>query len=230
MKTIKLYGELGRKFGKIFRFDVKTPREAVRALSNQIKGFERYMMTAHEKGIGFAVFTDKSNIDEKQLDMNTDCAEIRIVPRVIGAKKGGLFQVILGVVMVAAAVVTGGMSLAAYSAMQVALMGAGIGLVVGGLSQMLMPKVDVSNQNEDGNKANKGFGGAATTVAQGNPVPVLRGRREIGGFIISAGQDVVDVLVSNPEKTAVIGDAKAMARNAMATQRMWNYHLTGRFL
>lgn len=39
MKTIKLYGELGRKFGKIFRFDVKTPREAVRALSAQIKGF-----------------------------------------------------------------------------------------------------------------------------------------------------------------------------------------------
>lgn len=229
MKTIKLYGELGRKFGKIFRFDVKTPREAVRALSAQIKGFERYMMTAHEKGIGFAVFTDKSNIDEKQLDMNTPCDEIRIVPRVIGAKNSGLFQVILGVVMVAAGFFTFG----ATSAIGIALIGAGAGMAMGGLSQMLMPKVDTTNQNDDGNKANKGFGGAVTTVAQGNPVPVLRGRREIGGFIISAGQDVVDVLVSNPEKTAIIGDTKAMARDGIVQvmrHRAWNHHLTGRFL
>lgn len=75
------------------------------------------------------------------------------------------------------------------------LIGAGIGMMVGGVAQMLMPKIDNSqDQNQDGNKANFGFGGAVTTVAQGNPVPVLRGRREIGGFIVSAGQYAEDIM------------------------------------
>ncbi|HAV3816158.1 TPA: tail assembly protein, partial [Acinetobacter baumannii] len=49
-------------------------------------------------------------------------------------------------------------------------------------------------QNQDGNRANKGFGGAVTTVAQGNPVPVLYGQREVGGFIASAGQYPEDLM------------------------------------
>ena len=71
----------------------------------------------------------------------------------------------------------------------------GIGMMVGGVAQMLMPKVDVvQDENQDGNKANKGFGGAVTTVAQGNPVPVLYGQREVGGFIASAGQYPEDLM------------------------------------
>lgn len=59
--------------------------------------------------------------------------------------------------------------------------------MVGGIAQMLMPKVDAQDNNQDGNKANKGFGTAVTTIAQGNPVPILYGEREIGGFVASAG-------------------------------------------
>ena len=68
------------------------------------------------------------------------------------------------------------------------LVGAGVGLMIGGAASLLMPtpKMDGS-QDEDGNRANYGFGGAVTTVAQGNPVPILYGRRYIGGFICSAG-------------------------------------------
>ena len=68
-------------------------------------------------------------------------------------------------------------------------------MMVGGVAMMLMPKVDnTQDENQDGNKANKGFGGAVTTVAQGNPVPVLYGRREVGGFIASAGQYPEDLM------------------------------------
>lgn len=70
-----------------------------------------------------------------------------------------------------------------------ALIGSGIGMMLGGVAMMLMPKIETTqDQNQDGNRANKGFGGAVTTVAQGNPVPILYGQREIGGFIVSAGQ------------------------------------------
>ena len=186
LKIIKLYGVLAKKFGKQFKFDVANTREAMRALSTQVPGFEKFMLHAHEHGLTFAVWQDKENIDAKQLDLNTDASVIKVVPKIIGAGgNSGLISTILGAVLIVAGVFTFG----ATSAMGVALIGAGIGMAVGGIAQMLMPKVDsTQNQNEDGNKANKGFGGAVTTIAQGNPVPILYGQREVGGFIASAGQ------------------------------------------
>ena len=189
LKTIKLYGILAKKFGKQFKLDVTNTREAMRALSVQIAGFESFMLHAHEQGLEFAVFQDKRNISATELDMCTDASVIKIVPRVIGAGGSGLVQTILGAVMIVAGIVVTGMSFGAAGAVGAGLIGAGIGMMVGGVAQMLMPSIDnTQDTNQDGNKANYGFGGAVTTIAQGNPVPVLRGRREIGGFIVSAGQ------------------------------------------
>ena len=117
------------------------------------------------------------------------------MPKVIGAGgNNGILQTILGVVLIVVGVFydwSGTTSM--YGA---AMVGAGIGMVVGGVAQMLMPKADAQDQNQDGNRANKGFGGAATTIAQGNPVPILYGQREVGGFIINAGQFAVDTFSS----------------------------------
>ena len=65
LKTVKLYGILAKKFGKEFRLDVENTREAMRALSVQVPGFEKFMLYAHEQGLRFAVFQDKQNISEK---------------------------------------------------------------------------------------------------------------------------------------------------------------------
>ena len=192
LKTIKLYGVLAKKFGKEFRLDVENTREAMRALSVQIPGFEKFMLHAHEQGLRFAVFQDKHNISEKELDMSTDARVIKIVPRVVGAGgDNGILQTILGAVLVVIGVV------AMYFGQPwgANLIGMGIGMMVGGIAQMLMPKIDnTQDQNQDGNKSNFGFGGAVTTIAQGNPVPVLYGQREIGGFIASAGQYPEDLM------------------------------------
>ncbi|AVI32949.1 tail assembly protein [Acinetobacter baumannii] len=210
LKTIKLYGVLGKKFGREYKLDVANTREAMRALSVQIAGFEHFMLHAHEQGLRFAVFLKRKNssnkrgkkrpaiydhetkrlitgdnIGEEQLDMNTEADTIHIVPRVMGAGgNNGILQLVLGAILIAASFIPG-----IGQAAQVALIGAGAGMAMGGVASMLMPKIDnTQDQNQDGNRANKGFGGAVTTVAQGNPVPILYGQREIGGFIISAGQ------------------------------------------
>ncbi|MCR0012676.1 tail assembly protein [Acinetobacter baumannii] len=210
LKTIKLYGILGQKFGREFKLDVANTREAMRALSVQITGFEHFMLHAHEQGLRFAVFLKSKNssnkrgkkrpaiydhetkrlitgdnIGEEQLDMNTEADIIHIVPRVMGAGgNNGILQLVLGAILIAASFIPG-----IGQAAQVALIGAGAGMAMGGVASMLMPKIDnTQDQNQDGNRANKGFGGAVTTVAQGNPVPILYGQREIGGFIVSAGQ------------------------------------------
>lgn len=190
LKTIKLYGILAKKFGKQFKLDVANTREAIRALSIQLPGFEKFMLHAHEQGLAFAVFQDKQNISETELDMSTEATVIKIVPRVIGAGGDGVFSMILGAVLIAASFLP-----VVGQVLAPALLGADIGMLVGGVTQMLMPKVNnQQDQNQDGNKANHGFGGAVTTVAQGNPVAVLRGRREIGGFIVSAGQYAEDIM------------------------------------
>ena len=187
LKTIKLYGVLGKKFGKEFKLAVESTREAVRALSVQVPGFEQFMLTAHEHGLTFAVFQDDENISEDQIDFETGAKVIKIVPKVIGAGgDGGVINLILGAVMVVVGAWTG----------QAWLVGMGVGMVAGGVAQMLAPKVDAQDQNQDGNKSNFGFGGAVTTIAQGNPVPILYGQREVGGFIVNAGQFAVDTFSS----------------------------------
>ena len=194
LKTIKLYGVLGRKFGKEFHLAVESTREAVKALSVQVPGFEQFMLTAHEQGLAFAVFQDDENISEDQLDFETGAKVIKIIPKVIGAGGNGVLQTILGAVMVVVGVVM--LYIPGAQPFAASVIGAGIGMMVGGIAQMMMPKMDEGDQNQDGNRANKGFGGAVTTIAQGNPVPILYGRREVGGFIINAGQFAVDTFSS----------------------------------
>ena len=186
LKTIKLYGVLGKKFGKEFHLAVESTREAVKALSVQVPGFEQFMLTAHEQGLTFVVFQDDENISEDQIDFETGAKVIKIVPKVIGAGGNGILQTILGAVMVVVGVIT----------QQYWAVGMGVGMMIGGIAQMMMPKMDEGDQNQDGNRANNGFGGAVTTIAQGNPVPILYGQREVGGFIVNAGQFAVDTFSS----------------------------------
>ena len=193
LKTIKLYGILAKRFGKEFRLDVENTREAMRALCVQIPGFEHFMLHAHEQGLEFAVFQDNQNIGESEIDMSTNAKVIKVVPKVIGS--GGAVQAIIGAVLIVVGVVVTGMTFGAAAPIGAALIGAGIGMMVGGIAMMLMPKTETTqDDNQDGNKANKGFGGAVTTVSQGNPVPVLYGQREVGGFIASAGQYPEDLM------------------------------------
>lgn len=193
LKTIKLYGILAKKFGKEFKLDVKNTREAMRALSTQVPGFERFMLNAHEQGLAFAVFQDNQNIGESEIDMSTNAKVIKVVPKVIGS--GGAVQAIIGAVLIVVGVLITIGTLGGGAPLGAALIGAGIGMMVGGIAMMLMPKTEATqDENQDGNKANKGFGGAVTTVSQGNPVPVLYGQREVGGFIASAGQYPEDLM------------------------------------
>lgn len=190
-KTIRFHGVLRERFGKEWRLEVNSVKEAMRLLSVQIQGLEHFMLNAHKQGLRFAIFTDKrKTISEKEVDMDIGAELIRIVPIVEGAGGSGLLQTVLGAVLIVAGFWTGGTT----SNLGVALIGAGAGMAMGGIASMLMPAATTTDQNQDGNKANKGFGGAVTTVAQGNPVPILYGQREIGGFIISAGQYPEDQL------------------------------------
>ena len=182
---IKLHGILGKKFGQFFKLGVQTAREATHAIACQNAEFKRFMLESDKLGLKFAVFLGRKNITENDIDNVTDTDIIHIVPRIVGSGGSSFnwLQVVAGAVLVG----VGAFTFGATTATGAALIGAGIGMFVGGVAGLLMPTVDMSNQDPDGNKANKGFGSAVTTVSQGNPVPILYGEREIGGFYASGG-------------------------------------------
>lgn len=183
LRQIELHGVLADKFGKSFMLAVSTPREACEALGYQIPGFKQFMMTAHQSGLFFAVFNDDSNIGEHELEMQTGASVIRIVPQIVGSGGDtmGWLQVVAG-----AALIGVGLFVPGAAAFAPALIGAGSGMLIGGVASLLMPVPNLDTQDPDGNKPSYAFGSAVTTVAQGNPVPVLYGRRYVGGFVISA--------------------------------------------
>lgn len=191
MTTIKLSGVLGKMFGKIHHRVIRDTREAVRALNATIPGFEKYLNSSKSRGLTYSVYVGEQNIGEQDLNFPNVGREIRIVPVVIGSKKAGLVQTILGAVLVMASIWMPGLSIAASNMM----FAAGASMTLGGVVQMLSPQATglASKQSSD-NRASYAFGGVTNTTAQGYPVPLLYGKRRIGGAIISAGVYVEEQL------------------------------------
>ncbi|HHH5959548.1 tail assembly protein [Enterobacter cloacae complex sp. FYR_6] len=195
MTRIELGGVLGKTFGKIHHRLISRVSEAGVALAKTIPGFEQFMISSQRRGLTYSVFKGKKNIGVDDLGFPVTGDVIRIVPVVIGSKKAGLFQTILGAVLIAAAVFVSGGVGAAFAAGGLTGFAAATGasLVLGGVIQLLSPQPSgiASKQSAD-NRASYAFGGVTNTAAQGYPVPLLYGRRRIGGAIISAGIYVED--------------------------------------
>ncbi|EDY6161851.1 tail assembly protein [Salmonella enterica subsp. enterica serovar Senftenberg] len=190
---IELGGVLGKTFGKTHERLVRTTGEAVRALCCTIPGFEAFLNNSKSRGLTYAVFKGKKNIIQDDLGLPVSESVVRIVPVVIGSKKAGVLQTILGAVLVVAGVIVTGLSWGYAAPVGGAMISSGIGLMAGGVIQMLSPQAaGLASKQDADNRASYAFGGVTNTAAQGYPVPLLYGRRRIGGAIISAGIYVED--------------------------------------
>lgn len=191
MTNIKLSGSLAKTFGRAHQRLISTPREVFRALSVTVPGFEKYMNTSKARGLTYAVMVGKRNISESDLDFPNAGQEIRIVPVIIGSKRAGLLQTILGAVIIAASAV--GSYFAPGNPFSAFGYKVGAAMMLGGVVQMLSPQpAGLASKQDADNQASYAFGGVTNTTAQGNPVPLGYGKRRIGGAIISAGIYVED--------------------------------------
>ncbi|PAU53214.1 tail assembly protein [Pseudomonas sp. PICF141] len=174
---ILLGGSAAKLFGREHIYELSTgdTREAMKAIDVNHPGFAKYLADAKRKGLEFAVFRNRKNIGERELKMGS-AQEIRIVPVIAGSKRAGLFQTVLGVVLIAMSSITNGATLAP-----------GIALAAGGVIQMLSPQATGLKQSASPENApSYAFGSAKNTTASGNPVPICIGERRWGGIIISA--------------------------------------------
>lgn len=189
MTRIELGGVLGKTFGKIHHRLISRVSEAGVALAKTILGFEQFMISSQRRGLTYSVFKGKKNIGVDDLGFPVTGDVIRIVPVIIGSKKAGLIQTILGAVLVIASIWMPGLSIAASNMM----FAAGASITLGGVVQMISPQATgLDSKQSSDNRASYAFGGVTNTAAQGYPVPLLYGRRRIGGAIISAGIYVED--------------------------------------
>ncbi len=174
--VIYLSGSLAKQFGRrhVYDLDSGAAKEAFSALTNTIEGFEQFIRAQAKRGIRYAIFRNRENIDEN------DCStrgtrEIRIVPVIEGSKRQGVFQTVLGAVLIAAGAYFG----------QGWLVNIGVGMMTNGVLQMISPQ----KQGAESSEANPSyaFGGPVNTSAAGHIVGIGYGERLIGGSIISAG-------------------------------------------
>lgn len=190
---IELCGILGKTFGKVHHRIISTPHEATRALAATIQGFEQFMITSKQRGLTYAVFRGTKNISEEDLDYPSGGEVIKIVPVIMGSKRSGVLQTILGAVLVVVGVVIGYFSGGTLSAVGYGMAKMGAVMMLGGVVQMLSPQTaGLASKQDADNRASYAFGGVTNTAAQGYPVPLLYGKRRIGGAIISAGIYVED--------------------------------------
>ncbi|MEN5285743.1 tail assembly protein [Stenotrophomonas lactitubi] len=177
LRTVRLYGQLGSRFGRSFRLAVNSPAEAVRALCAILPGFQQYLSRAKENGMAFAVFVGKQNLTKDQLQDPPGQEDIRIAPVLLGSKRGGVLNIIMGVVLIVVGVYTQNYNLVIQGAV----------MVVGGVVQMLGPQPKgLGSQDSAENRPNYSMNGTVNTQAQGNPVPVAYGGHDAKGMLVGS--------------------------------------------
>ncbi len=194
LRTIKLSGFLGKKFGRVHRLAVDSPAEAIRALSVIKAGFREFLENSHKNGVAYRFLIggealERSELKESLHMTHSMSTTFELVPVINGAKSS-LGQILLGVTLIAASLfmpvtLFGSASLATNVGN--ALFGIGVSLVLGGVAQLLAPKVKAENKEAVENKPSYMMNGAVNTIAQGNPAPLSYGRMRVGSQVVSAG-------------------------------------------
>lgn len=194
LKTIKLSGSLGRRFGVFHKFVVDDYSDAIRGLCSQVDGFKDFMSSEVGSRMKYAVFIDGKNINVNNRGAWSTAQEIRIIPIPSGSKSGGLFQIALGAGIMAAAFFTGGASFALMGTFATSAFMMGGAMALGGAMQMLSPQQGGQKMEMGGskNRPSYAFGGAVNTIAAGYPYPVPYGLRSVGGAVLSAASYAED--------------------------------------
>jgi len=192
VREIRLYGDLGRRFGRVHRYDVNSPGEALRALrANYGRKWERYMFD--QRDAPFRLLLDDQIIDLERMVQPMGPEVLKIVPVICGGKNA-VWGIVIGVALIALAGPIGGFiggpAMLGFGAATItsAIAAVGLGLALMGVSQLLFKPPKIQTTEPTQNQPSYSFAnGAVNTVGQGNPVPVGYGRVFAGSQTISFG-------------------------------------------
>jgi predicted phage tail protein len=203
LREIRVYGRLAKFLKRrVFRAEIASVAEAVRFLLANFPELEQHMADQH-----YRVSLNGRSLALDEIHEPSGQQVIKIVPVLAGAG-GGTGQILAGIGLIAAAIITGGILSAGVTlggfmgigTIGTVVVGIGASLVLGGVAQLLTPVPQViapgtgaSNTEKDPRKSYS-FSGIQNTSRQGLPVPIVYGETLVGSVVISAGIDTVQVV------------------------------------
>ncbi|ACE61155.1 tail assembly protein [Actinobacillus pleuropneumoniae] len=194
MAKITFHGDLKRFSNQPFELEVSNFRELMSGLLTQIQGLREHLRNGYYK-----VRIGKNYLNNDQLQTNPmigldDKSSIHFTPVIAGAGKGmGIGQLILGVVLVAAAFYTGGASLLAWSSGATMMGAMGASLILGGAISLLSKTPEMSSGVKEGEKKQStSFSNIRNLTPQGRPIPLLYGKMMTSLVLISQGIETFD--------------------------------------
>ncbi|WGE30534.1 tail assembly protein [Edwardsiella tarda] len=191
LATYVLHGDLQR-FGRRIPLNVRSAADGVRALCMQLPELRNRMMSGYFQ---VRIAGENVTVDGAAQQMNGALPEgaiVHIVPRAVGADKGGIIQIIAGAALIAISI-WNPLGLLTV-AMAGGILSAGVGLAVGGVVQLLTPQPTVPLMNGANNgKQNTYFSSLDNMIAQGNALSVVYGEMRIGSKRISQELSTRDI-------------------------------------
>lgn len=195
LRTIRLYGELGKKYGKVHRLHVASVAEAIRALSANFKDFKQHLIDSDKRIAGYEVWDGKHNLSQdnvEEFQLNSD-SDIKIIPRVKGGSNA--VKLVVGVVLIAVAYYFGGPAAGkAMTTFWQGVMMTGMSLALSGVvGLMTKTSSGASIDSDTENTESYIFSGPVNTTKQGNPIRIGYGKMIVGSQVISASLTTADI-------------------------------------
>jgi predicted phage tail protein len=186
---IVLHGALRKLQEQPVEIEAKTPLEALKIYFTQAKQFRRPpgQRPWRVKVVGY---TDAA------LDLPVNDNELHVVPDFnVGKDAMGFIEIVVGAVIIAAAIIISGGTLTPLAYM---FIGLGASLALGGLMQLISPaptatKIGVDSNATGDPAASKYLGSPKNTVAIGTRISILVGRYKGAGQYLSFDIEAVDV-------------------------------------
>ena len=210
MKKIILHGHLKDRYSLPIEVEASTVAEAIGAL----KQFT-------ELGGGPWPVTIRGINSEIALYGDTDMEEIHVFPRTGGSGgRNGLLQIIIGIVIVAIAImmpqlfVAGQGILASVGITQGMVIMAGGMMALGGIMQMLMPVPDIGSSK--GSEGSLFLSGAGNTTRINTPIGILYGMRRLFGHFLSFNVNAKDIAIEGDPTEAASGKKNYTRYDAVA--------------
>ncbi len=205
MKTIKVFGQLKKFLGQsTFKLDVATPAEAVKALTVNFPGLDKWLLDSDQDGVQYRVTLGEKELEpdrpEPLLEPWSEQEVFSIAPVLSGSGgRRGWGAILIGVALVGVALVFPGAALGTIGTFGGAGVGVssivggiGVSLIIGGIAQLLTPIPSAPKEAERFNSFI--FSGIDNVSQQGLPVPIIFGRCFVGSHVLSTSLDVDQLL------------------------------------
>jgi len=210
MTMIHLHGHLKDVYGGPYDWHFNRPTQAVRLLMVNFKNFKNDFETGYYRVV-VKHGPVEQDLDINELTFGVGKGELHVIPVPEGSgSRGGVFKAIIGVAIIAVAIVASG------GAMGVALPGflgagtvagvtglsltygsmalLGLAVALSGVAMMLAPTPKASTSSKDGSNNSFLLEGNLNTYEQGVGIPIAYGRCRVGAVLAGSEYDTVQMM------------------------------------